>query len=62
MEGFLVARWLSRWNEGIVAMAQWIRDGKIQVRETVVEGFENTPAAFIGQLRGENTGKMVVKC
>ena len=55
-------RWGSRWAEGIIAMAQWIKEGKIKPRETVVEGFENTPAAFIGMLKGENTGKMVVKC
>ena len=32
-----------------------------QVRETVVEGFEKMPTAFIGLFTGENTGKMVVK-
>ena len=62
MEGFLVHRWATRWNEGIISIAQWIKDGKIKVKETVVNGFENTPAALIGMLNGENTGKMVVKC
>nr|CAD7577525.1 unnamed protein product [Timema californicum] len=35
--------------------------GKLKYRETVTEGFENMPKAFIGMLRGENTGKAVVK-
>ena len=61
MEGFLVDRWLSRWDEGIQQMAQWITEGKIKVRETVVEGFEKTPEAFFGLFTGDNTGKMVVK-
>ena len=62
MEGFIVIRWASRWVEGILAMAGWMKEGKIKPRETVVEGFEKTPDAFIGMLKGENIGKMVVKC
>ncbi|KAA2263003.1 NADP-dependent oxidoreductase [Solihabitans fulvus] len=38
----------------------WIRDGKLRYSETVVEGIRNAPEAFLGLLRGENTGKMVV--
>jgi len=38
-----------------------VQEGKIQVKETVVEGFEKTPEAFIGMLTGKNMGKMVVK-
>ncbi|HEX3779905.1 MAG TPA: NADP-dependent oxidoreductase [Pseudonocardiaceae bacterium] len=39
----------------------WIRDGKLHYRETVVEGLRNAPDAMLGLLRGENTGKMLVK-
>jgi len=42
-------------------MAPWVRDGKVQYRETFVEGLENAPQAFIGLLQGENIGKMLVK-
>jgi NADPH-dependent curcumin reductase CurA len=38
----------------------WIRSGDLRYQETVVEGIENAPAAFLGMLRGENVGKMVV--
>jgi hypothetical protein len=37
------------------------QEGKIKVKETVVEGFEQTPTAFSGLFSGANTGKMVVK-
>ena len=61
VEGFLITRWQSRWGEGIAQMAQWLKEGKIQYREDVVEGFGNTVKAFIGMMQGENTGKMLVK-
>jgi NADPH:quinone reductase len=61
VEGFIVTRWQSRWGEGIAQMAQWLKEGKIQYREDIVEGFGNTVKAFIGMLQGENTGKMLVK-
>ncbi|MFK4064438.1 NADP-dependent oxidoreductase [Streptomyces sp. NPDC029674] len=38
----------------------WIRSGELKYRETVVEGVENGVDAFLGMLRGENTGKMIV--
>ncbi|OEV02616.1 NADP-dependent oxidoreductase [Streptomyces oceani] len=39
----------------------WMRSGELKYRETVVEGIENTLDAFLGVLKGENTGKMVVR-
>ncbi|XP_049804086.1 prostaglandin reductase 1-like [Schistocerca nitens] len=61
MEGFMVGRWWGRWDEAFTEMAQWIREGKLKYKETVTDGFQNTPQAFIGMLRGENLGKAVVK-
>ena len=61
IEGFLVGRWIKRWVEGIMAMAGWVGAGKVQVKETVVEGFEKMPEAFMGLFTGANTGKMIVK-
>ncbi len=61
VEGFIVTRFQSRFGEGIPQMAQWMKEGKLKYREQIVEGFENTPRAFIGMLQGENTGKMLVK-
>merc|ERR1719471_2328998 len=61
VEGFLVGRFIGRWVEGIKAMASWIGSGQVVVKETVVEGFEKMPEAFMGLFTGANTGKMIVK-
>ena len=42
-------------------MTGWFRDGKIVFDETVVDGIDNAVDAFLGLMRGENTGKMVVR-
>lgn len=60
-EGFIVSRWADRWGEGRKQMAEWLREGKLQYRETVYEGLENVPGAFIGLFSGENTGKAVIR-
>ena len=60
-EGFLVFQFADRYAEGIKQMAHWINEGRIKYREEIMEGFENTPRAFIALLSGENTGKMLVK-
>jgi len=39
----------------------WLREGRIKYREDVVESLERAPAAFIGLLKGENFGKMLVR-
>ena len=61
IEGFVNGRWVAEHREGVKALAAWITQGKIKVRETVVEGFVNTPKAFFGLFDGSNTGKMIVK-
>lgn len=60
-EGFLVFQFADRYAEAQRAMAQWIAEGRLTWRETIVEGIENTPKAFIGLFKGENTGKQLVK-
>ena len=56
-------RWLhrGRWQEGLDKMRHHLEEGHIKNQETIVEGFENLPSAFIGMLQGQNLGKMIVK-
>lgn len=42
-------------------VAPWVDSGELRYRETFVDGLENTPQALLGVLRGDNTGKMVVR-
>jgi NADPH-dependent curcumin reductase CurA len=61
MQGFIVSDHLDRRGQFLADMAQWIREGRIRWKETLAEGIENAPRAFIGLFRGENFGKMLVK-
>ncbi len=61
MEGFLVTKYFPRAKEGFAALAGWLREGRIQYRETIIDGIENTPRALIGLFHGDNTGKMLVR-
>ncbi|ELY46645.1 NADP-dependent oxidoreductase [Natronorubrum sulfidifaciens] len=61
VEGFLVSDYEGRWGEALERLSQFIRDGDLEYREHVVEGFENAPDAFLGLFEGENIGKQLVK-
>eukprot|EP00057_Strongylocentrotus_purpuratus_P001323 XP_001198144.1 PREDICTED: prostaglandin reductase 1 isoform X1 [Strongylocentrotus purpuratus] len=61
MEGFIVNRYQPRWAEAISALAGWVKEGKIKVREHKTDGFENMFKAFTELFTGANTGKAVVK-
>lgn len=59
-EGFIVIQFAACFPEGVAQMAEWLKQGKLKYRETVMEGFATMPRALIGVLRGDNTGKMIV--
>jgi NADPH-dependent curcumin reductase CurA len=61
LRGFIVTDHAKRFPDFVREVGGWLSEGKVRYRETVVEGLENAPGAFIGLLRGENLGKMVVK-
>jgi NADPH-dependent curcumin reductase CurA len=61
MKGFIITEYAARFPEGVMQLAQWLGAGKLKYAETIVEGFENTPQAFIGLFSGENLGKQIVK-
>ena len=58
---FLVREWVDEYPEAIATLAEWIREGRLRYRETIAEGLESAPRAFIGLLRGENLGKQLVR-
>jgi NADPH-dependent curcumin reductase CurA len=61
IRGFIISDHFDRLPDFLRDMGAWLAEGKIKDDETVVEGIENAPAAFMGLLRGENRGKMLVK-
>jgi NADPH-dependent curcumin reductase CurA len=61
LEGFIVSNSFQHLPEFLKDMSGWIAEGKIQWKETIDEGIENAPGAFLKLFRGENTGKMLVK-
>jgi NADPH-dependent curcumin reductase CurA len=61
MRGFIVGDHFDKLGAFITDMGTWIAEGKIKWKETIVEGIENAPDAFIGLFKGENFGKMLVK-
>jgi NADPH-dependent curcumin reductase CurA len=61
LRGFIVRDHGHLMPDFVREVGTWLSEGRIRYRETVVEGIENAPQAFIGLLRGENTGKMLVK-
>jgi NADPH-dependent curcumin reductase CurA len=62
IQGFIVSDtgW-PRYPQFRSEMLGWIKAGKLHWREDVVQGLANAPKAFIGLLKGENFGKLVVK-
>ncbi|SFP49757.1 NADP-dependent oxidoreductase [Salibacterium halotolerans] len=61
IQGFIVSDYASRFQEGSEKLAAWLSEGKLTYEETMVEGFENVPDAFLGLFKGENLGKQLVK-
>ncbi|MBP8539647.1 NADP-dependent oxidoreductase [Streptomyces sp. MK37H] len=60
IQGMLVADHQHLQERFFQEVGGWIREGKLHYRETVIKGVENAVEAFLGMLRGENTGKMIV--
>jgi NADPH-dependent curcumin reductase CurA len=62
MQGFIIYNYYGKRDaEFAQAMIPWVAEGKVKVKEDIVDGLENAPAAFIGMLEGRNFGKLVVR-
>ena len=61
MEGF-VATDFAHLNAAFVSdMTSWLKDGRMQYQETILDGFENIPKGLIGLFEGHNAGKMLIR-
>nr|WP_294899210.1 NADP-dependent oxidoreductase [uncultured Pedobacter sp.] len=61
MQGFIVGNYAEKFPEAIKQLSQWLKEGKLKYAETIVDGFDNIPQAFIDLFDGKNEGKMIVK-
>ena len=61
LRGFIVSDHSAQQPQFFTEMGKWIAEGKITWQETIYQGIENAPKAFLGLFSGANTGKMLVK-
>ncbi|MBG26299.1 MULTISPECIES: NADP-dependent oxidoreductase [Croceibacter] len=61
MQGFTIGNYQSQFKEGMQQLGKWLKEDKLTYSETIVEGFDNIPQAFIDLFDGKNQGKMIVK-
>jgi NADPH-dependent curcumin reductase CurA len=61
IKGFIVSDHTDRLPEFYADLGRWIAEGNVKWKETIVEGIESAPQAFIGLFKGENLGKMLVR-
>jgi len=61
LQGFIVSNYSDRFNEGLMQLGQWVMEGKLKYKETVISGFDKLPEAFLGLFCGKNQGKMLVE-
>lgn len=61
MQGFIVSEHMEVWPEALAELAGLVASGKLHPRESIAQGLESAPEAFIGLLKGRNLGKQLVK-
>ena len=61
VRGFIVIDFMAKFAEGTMQLAQWVAEGKLKHRETIVDGLEQAPTAVNKLFDGGNIGKLVVK-
>jgi NADPH-dependent curcumin reductase len=61
IQGFIISDHVERMPEFRRDCGEWVRTGRLKYREDIVDGLERAPDAFIGLLRGQNLGKLIVR-
>lgn len=61
VEGFIVSEHMDIWPEALHELGTLVAQGKLRPRESIAQGLEQAPEAFIGLLKGKNFGKQLVK-
>lgn len=61
LQGFIISDHQDRWNQARNDLSQWVRDGRIKCHESIVNGLDHAPSAFIDFLSGKSLGKVLIK-
>jgi hypothetical protein len=61
LRGFIVSEHMDFWPQGLTELGTLVATGKLKYRESIAQGLEAAPEAFIGLLKGRNFGKQLVK-
>ncbi|MFM0049305.1 NADP-dependent oxidoreductase [Caballeronia grimmiae] len=61
LQGFIVTEHMDVWPQALKELGERVASGKLLFRESIAEGLEAAPEAFLGMLRGKNFGKQLVK-
>jgi len=61
IKGFVLGDYSDRLEEGAEHLGRWLSEGKLKYEETIIEGFDQIPEAFLQLFKGTNVGKMLVK-
>jgi NADPH-dependent curcumin reductase CurA len=61
VQGFMTKQYSDRFPEAYQQLALWLKEGKLKYQETITEGFNKLPEAFLGLFNGQNMGKMLVR-
>jgi NADPH-dependent curcumin reductase len=61
LEGFIVSEHMEVWPQALKELGTMVASGALKYRETITEGVQNAPEAFLGLLKGKNFGKQIVK-
>jgi NADPH-dependent curcumin reductase CurA len=61
VQGFIVSEHMEIWPEALAELGQLVATGKLKPRESIAQGIEAAPQAFLGLLKGRNFGKQLVK-
>lgn len=61
MQGFTIGNYANQFEEGMKQLSTWLANEKLAYSETIVDGFDQIPQAFLNLFEGKNKGKMIVK-
>ncbi|MFP5467398.1 MAG: NADP-dependent oxidoreductase [Gammaproteobacteria bacterium] len=61
VQGFIVSEHMEDWPQALTELGTLVAQGKLRPRETIAQGIESAPQAFLGLLKGKNLGKQLVK-